>query len=95
MLFRFESLGSEGMGLEEIYCRIHTVTDSLEAAVTRARTIAAPMNTQRFALKTPCSVTGVCGNCKAEGICNQLLITRNCKPQGRIKVILVGEELGL
>ena len=74
---------------------MNKVTDSLEAAVTRARTIAAPMNTQRFGLKTPCSVTGVCGNCKAEGICNQLLITRNCKPQGRIKVILVGEELGL
>ena len=74
---------------------MNKVTDSLEAAVTRARTVAAPMNTQRFALKTPCSVTGVCGNCKAEGICNQLLITRNCKPAGRIKVILVGEDLGL
>lgn len=74
---------------------MNKVTDSLEAAVTRARTVAAPMNTQRFAMKTPCSVTGVCGNCKAEGICNQLLITRNCKPQGRIKVVLVGEELGL
>ena len=74
---------------------MNKVTDSLEAAVTRARTVAAPMNTQRFGLKTPCSVTGICGNCKAEGICNQILITRNCKPQGRIKVILVGEELGL
>ncbi len=74
---------------------MNKVTDSLENAVVRARTVAAPMNTQRFALKTPCTVTGVCGNCKAEGICNQMLITRNCKPAGRIKVILVGEELGL
>ena len=74
---------------------MNKVTDSLEAAVVRARTVAAPMNTQRFGLQTPCSVTGVCGNCKGEGICNQLLITRNSKPTGRIKVILVGEDLGL
>ena len=73
---------------------MNKMTDSLEDAVTRARTVAAPINSQRFALKTPCSVTGACGNCKAEGICNQMLITRNCKPAGRIKVILVGEELG-
>lgn len=74
---------------------MNKVTDSLEAAVVRARTVAAPMNTQRFPLQTPCRVTGVCGNCKGEGICNQMLITRNSKPAGRIKVILVGEELGL
>ena len=74
---------------------MNKVMDTLEAAVVRARTVAAPMNKQRFPLKTPCEVTGVCGNCKAEGICNQILITRNCKPAGRIKVILVGEELGL
>lgn len=73
---------------------MNKVTDTLEAAVSRARTVAAPMNKQRFPLKTPCEVTGICGNCK-EGICNQLLITRNCKPAGRIKVILVGEVLGL
>ena len=74
---------------------MNKVMDTLEAAVVRARTVAAPMNKQRFPLKTSCEVTGVCGNCKAEGICNQILITRNCKPAGRIKVILVGEELGL
>ena len=75
---------------------MNKVTDSLEAAVIRARTVAAPMNKQRFALQTPCEITGVCGDCKSEGcICNQLLITRNSQPAGRIKVILVGEELGL
>lgn len=68
---------------------------TLEDAVQRARTIAAPMNKQRFNLETPCEVTGACANCKSEGcICNQILITRNCKPTGRIKVILVGEALG-
>lgn len=75
---------------------MNKVMDTLETAVIRARTIAAPMNKQRFALQTPCEITGTCGDCKSEGcICNQILITRNSKPAGRIKVILVGEELGL
>lgn len=74
---------------------MNKVVDSLEAAVTRARTVAAPMNKQRFPMQTPCEVTGTCADCKSDGcICNQLLITRNCKPAGRIKIILVGEELG-
>ena len=74
---------------------INKVEDTLEAAVTRARTVAAPMNKQRFALQTPCEVTGACANCKSDGcICNQILITRNCKPAGRIKFVIVGEELG-
>lgn len=74
---------------------MNKVCDTLDAAVTRARTIAAPMNKQRFDSKTPCEVTGACADCKSEScICNQILITRNCRPAGRIKVILVGEELG-
>ena len=75
---------------------MNKVMDSLEAAVNRARTIAAPMNNQRFNLNNPCTVTGVCADCKSETcICNQLLITRNSRPAGRIKVILVGEDLGM
>lgn len=74
---------------------MNKVCDTLDAAVTRARTIAAPMNKQRFDSKTPCEVTGACADCKSDScICNQILITRNCRPAGRIKVILVGEELG-
>jgi len=75
---------------------MNKVMDTLEAAMIRARTVAAPMNKQRFALQTPCEITGTCGDCKSEGcICNQILVTRNSKPAGRIKVILVGEDLGL
>ena len=74
---------------------MNKVCDTLDAAVTRARTIAAPMNKQRFDSKPPCEVTGACADCKSDScICNQILITRNCRPAGRIKVILVGEELG-
>lgn len=75
---------------------MNKVMDTVEAAMVRARTIAAPMNKQRFDLQTPCEITGTCGDCKSENcICNQILITRNSKPAGRIKIVLVGEELGL
>ena len=74
---------------------MNKVVDTLDAAITRARTIAAPMNSQRFTVQTPCQITGVCADCKSpDCICNQILITRHCRPAGRIKFIIVGEELG-
>lgn len=74
---------------------MNKVVRTAEDAMVRARTVAAPLNQQRFLKNTPCTLTGVCGDCKSpECICNQLLTTRNCRPVGRIKVILVGEELG-
>ncbi len=75
---------------------MNKVCDNLEEAVNRARQVAAPLNMQRFMKDTPCATTGVCGDCKREGcICNQIVITRHCRPVGRIKFILVGENLGL
>ena len=75
---------------------MNKVEDSVESAIIRAKTVAAPMNNQRFNNNNPCSVTGTCGNCKNEScICNHIAITRHCRPAGRIKFILVGESLGL
>ena len=74
---------------------MNKVVDTLEDAVTRARTVAAPINKQRFGGETPCGVTGSCADCLSDGcICSQILVTRNCKPAGRITFLLVGEELG-
>lgn len=85
-----------GPGTVLVVAGMNKVADTLEAAMTRARTVAAPMNKQRFPNQTPCEVTGACADCKAEGcICNQILVTRHCRPAGRIKFILVGEDLGL
>ena len=75
---------------------MNKVTDDLDSAIVRARTVAAPMNQQRFQLNTPCTKTGICADCKSEEcICNQIVITRHCRPAGRIKFLLVGEDLGL
>ena len=74
---------------------MNKVEDTLEAAMNRARTVAAPINKQRFPGETPCLKTGACGDCKSEScICNQIVITRHCRPANRIRFILVGEELG-
>lgn len=74
---------------------MNKVMDTLEDAVTRARSVAAPVNNQRFDNQNPCKTTGSCADCKCETcICNQILVTRNCRPAGRIKFILVGEDLG-
>lgn len=84
-----------GPGSVLVIAGMNKVSDSLEDAVRRARTVAAPMNAQRFGLETPCSFTGTCGDCKNERcVCNQIVITRHCRPAGRIKFILVGEDLG-
>lgn len=74
---------------------MNKVVDTLDAAITRARTVAAPINQQRFGLPNPCTATGSCADCKSETcICNHIVVTRHCRPVGKIKFILVGEDLG-
>lgn len=85
-----------GPGKIIVVAGMNKVMDTLEDAISRARTVAAPANQQRFLRKTPCTVTGVCADCKSEDcICNHIVITRHCRPAGRIVFILVGQELGL
>ena len=74
---------------------MNKVAADLDGAI-RARHIAAPANAQRFNGKTPCSANGQCADCTSpDCICAQMVVTRFCKVPGRIKVVLVGEELGL
>lgn len=74
---------------------INKVCSDLDAAMKRARNVAAPANAQRFDIKTPCKETGKCFNCKSpDTICCQFLITRYSRHTGRIHVILVNDSLG-
>ena len=74
---------------------MNKVAGDLNSAMARARHIAAPANAQRFDGKSPCRITGQCADCTSpDCICAQMVITRFCNPAGRIKVVLVGEELG-
>lgn len=74
---------------------MNKVAPTLETAVSRARNVAAPANVQRFPVKTPCNANGLCSDCiSPDCVCAQVVITRVSSPAARIKVILVGEDLG-
>ena len=72
------------------------IVPDLEAAMARIKEYAAPANAMRLDKKTPCARTSVCEECKApDRICNTWTITQKSHPKGRIKIILVNEDLGL
>ncbi|MFT3985058.1 MAG: lactate utilization protein [Lachnospiraceae bacterium] len=74
---------------------MNKVATDITDAHHRARNLAAPANVSRLDRNTPCAVTGVCGNCLSpDCICNQIVITRRSGIKNRIKVFLIGEELG-
>ena len=74
---------------------MNKVVRDVDSAMKKIRTDACVPNTIRFNLNTPCAKTGICAECTSpETICSQILITRYSKPQNRIVVVLVGENLG-
>ena len=74
---------------------MNKVAANLDEALSRVHNTATPMNCHRLSKKTPCAITGTCANCLSpDCICNQVVVTRRSGIEGRIKVILIGEELG-
>ena len=73
------------------------LVSDVAAAMARVKQLAAPMNAIRHTgWKTPCVKTGECMDCKSpHRICNTWTITEKAYPKGRIKIILVNEDLGL
>jgi L-lactate utilization protein LutB len=68
----------------------------LPAAMTRIKQYAAPANVLRLDKKTPCAKTGRCHDCSTpDRICNYWTVTEKSFPAGRIKVILINQEMGL
>jgi len=78
-----------------ILAGMNKVVSDLESGFKRVRDIASPPNTIRLNKKTPCSITGKCEDCfSPDCICGQFVLTRRSGIPNRIKVILIGEELG-
>lgn len=73
---------------------MNKVVTNVEEGIHRVQNMASPPNTVRLNKDTPCAKTGRCGNCLTNSICCQIVVTRVSMIPGRIKVILVGEELG-
>ena len=77
---------------------VNKIRPTLEEAITRARTIAAPLNARRLNRKTPCALKEEmkCYDCKSpERICNGLTVL--WRKMGGVKeceVVLIQEDLG-
>ncbi len=82
------------------------IVDSVESAFCRIKEIAAPKNCVRLGCKTPCAETGHCIALESENysfsdgcnspdrICRGFTVMGPQRQKGRIKVIIVGEDLG-
>ncbi|MBW2065364.1 MAG: lactate utilization protein [Deltaproteobacteria bacterium] len=72
------------------------VVADIDEAMHRIKNYAAPTNAMRLEKKTPCTKTSFCQECKNDDrICNTWTITEKSFPKGRIKVVLINEDLGL
>ena len=86
---------------------INKLVPSLRDAAVRVKNITAPMNATRLCMDTPCTKLGHCispsvdddnlfaSGCLSEGcICCNSVVFRYQRAKNRIKVIIVGEDLG-
>jgi len=71
------------------------IVPDVEEAMFRIKNYAAPINAMRLDKKTPCVKTSYCEDCKSpERICNTWTITEKSFPRGRVKVVLINEDMG-
>ncbi len=74
---------------------INKIVKDLELAEKRVRNYVAPIDAKRLNKNTPCTTLGYCIDCKStERICNDFVIIRRQFIKDRIKVIIVGKQLG-
>ena len=72
------------------------IVPDLEEAMLRVKNYVAPANAMRLDKKTPCVKTSFCEECKSpDRICNTWTITEKSFPKGRVKIVLINEDLGL
>ncbi len=68
----------------------------VDDALVRIKNYAAPANTMRLKKKNPCLKSGYCEECQStQRICNIWTIHDKSFPKGRIKIVLINEDLGL
>ncbi len=78
-----------------IIAGINKIESDLESAYKRVKDIACVQNAIRLNKSTPCRKTGVCNDClSSECMCNHIVATRRSGIKNRIKVVIVGENVG-
>lgn len=74
---------------------INKIVRNIEEAENRVRMYCAPIDAKRLGKNTPCTTLGYCVDCKSpDRICNDFTIIRGQFIKERIKVIIVGKQLG-
>ncbi|EKS4342161.1 MULTISPECIES: lactate utilization protein [Clostridium] len=74
---------------------INKIVKNIEEAEIRVRSYAAPIDAKRLNKDTPCTKLGYCVDCKSPNrICNDFVVIRGQFIKGRIKVLILGENLG-
>ncbi len=72
------------------------IVSDLDDAMFRIKNFVAPINAMRLDMKTPCVKSGRCADCKSPTrICNMWTVTEKSFPKGRIKVVLINQDLGI
>lgn len=78
-----------------IFVSRNKLVPDLGRAMDRIKEYVAPVNTMRLDMKTPCVQTGYCMDCDSpQRICNVWTVTEKSFPKGRIKVVLINDDLG-
>ncbi len=100
----FSGFGNRTAGVSNaknliVVCGINKLAKDLEAALKRAREYATPLNCKRLKWQSACLEEGICRKdiCLVpdyKRMCCQILIIEAEVTTDRVKVILVGEELG-
>jgi L-lactate utilization protein LutB len=68
----------------------------LDEAMYRIKNYVAPTNAMKLGKETPCVKTSFCEECSSPGrICNTWTITEKSFPKGRVKIVLINEDMGL
>lgn len=71
------------------------LADTLEAAIRRARQVAAPLDAKRLGKETPCARLGRCVDCShPQRICNDFVLIAGQFVKDRIKVIFIDGDYG-
>lgn len=100
----FSAYGNRSAGISYakniiVVAGINKITPDIQEALKRAREYATPLNCKRLNWNTPCFKDGICRQeiCLFPGykrMCCQILIIEAEVTPDRLKVILVGENLG-
>ncbi|MBN1106121.1 MAG: lactate utilization protein [Deltaproteobacteria bacterium] len=72
------------------------IVPDLDEAMLRIKNYTAPTNAMRLDKKAPCVKTSYCEECSSpDRICNVWSIVEKSFPKGRIRVVLINQDLGL